>query len=138
MTDQRNTESRATGRRIALGIAVVCLGVVAACGGGDQGSTSAPATAPRPSGSQAGDVELARGRRVYVQNCARCHGTAGRGGIGPSFVGTRIQQDFPEVQEQVDFIARGRGLMPSFAGVLSEDDLRAVARYEREVLASQD
>jgi len=118
---------------------VACLGVllgltmcVAACS--DGGST--PATrAPLPQGSLAGEPALLKGRRIYLDRCAACHGQEGEGVVGPSFDDGKLLRDFDTVAAQIEFVRTGRGVMPQFGGVLDEDELRAVVRYEREVLS---
>ena len=112
----------------ALAIALGCF-VWAGCGGGDG------ATAPRPKGAQANDAELVTGRRIFVGNCARCHGSAGGGGsIAPQLSDGRVARAYPNIEDQLEVIRDGRGNMPSFGGLLTEEDIRSVARYEREVL----
>ena len=96
-----------------------------ACGGGHGGG----AKAPRPTGAQADDAALVKGRDVYVANCARCHGSQGQGGEGPD-----LADDPPDLDTGIDAVKQGPGSMPGFKGDLSSNEIRAVVRYVREVL----
>lgn len=114
-----------TPRALLAGLAVVGGATVfAACGG-----ASTPATPTDP--------VLARGQTIYNQKCASCHGPGGNGGMGPKLAGV-VENRYPNIEDQMAVIRDGRGSMPGFGGssssALSEDDVRAVARYEREVL----
>lgn len=81
-----------------------------------------------------GDAQLMTGREVYTNNCVACHGAAGEGGTGPKLSdGTSIER-FPDIQDHIDLIANGRNQMPAFGGKLSDDEIEAVVRYNREVL----
>jgi mono/diheme cytochrome c family protein len=115
---------------VALGVVVtVAALVLAACGGGGRTGGSSP----YPEGRQAEDRQLAAGRRVYVASCARCHGVSGQGNVGPRLAG-RVSDRFPDIEDQISFVENGKGLMPSFSDVLTDEEIRAVVRYEREVL----
>lgn len=77
------------------------------------------------------DPQLIEGAEVFRQSCARCHGAAGRGGIGPSLqqIETRLDD-----AAQRDIVVNGRNTMPRFASTLSESEIDAVVRYTREIL----
>lgn len=114
-----------TPRALLAGLAVVGTATVfAACGG-----ASTPATPTDP--------VLARGQTIYNTKCASCHGPGGNGGMGPKLAGV-VENRYPNIEDQMAVIRNGRSSMPAFGGTtssaLSEDDIRAVARYEREVL----
>ena len=117
-----------TPRALLAGLVVVAVATLfAACGG-----ASAPAT---PS-----DPVLAEGQTIYNQKCASCHGTGGNGGMGPKLAGV-VANRYPDIEDQKAVIANGAGSMPGFGGPatarLSDDEITAVARYEREVLGSK-
>jgi mono/diheme cytochrome c family protein len=101
-----------------LAAAVMALGtfLLAACGGDDVATPS--------------DPTLARGQQVYRQNCASCHGTKGDGGSGPRLAGV-VTGRYPNIDDQIAVIAEGRAGMPAFGERLSQDDMAAVAAYER-------
>jgi mono/diheme cytochrome c family protein len=80
------------------------------------------------------DPALVEGRAVYGAGCASCHGADGGGGMGRKLSDGAVLDAFPDIEDQVTVILDGRGQMPAFAGRLSEDEVRAVVRYTREVL----
>jgi mono/diheme cytochrome c family protein len=69
----------------------------------------------------------AAGQRVYMHNCARCHGAGGKGRNGPSL--TRTALDPGEIEQTVSW---GRPpKMPSFEKRLSAPEIKAVSAYVR-------
>ena len=114
-------------RGFAAALGAVML--ITACSGGTTAGT------PVPTGALAHDAEVLRGRTIFAEQCATCHGDAGGGGVGPSFHDEKLLNDFPTVAAQIAFVKRGRGIMPAWAGKLTEAQIRAVVRYEREVLS---
>ena len=60
---------------------------------------------------------------------------SGGGGLGPSFNDGKLLKDFSNIDAQVEFVKHGRGVMPPFAKSFSDAQIRAVVRYEREVLS---
>jgi mono/diheme cytochrome c family protein len=104
------------------------------------------------------DPVLAHGQDVYAANCAGCHGGSGQGGTGRPLSG-QVFLTFPDIADHLAWITNGSPAsgtpygdpnrpggqhvsqdgwpaMPAFGGALSEEDILAVARYEREVLDS--
>ncbi|NNL10186.1 MAG: cytochrome c oxidase subunit II [Pseudomonadales bacterium] len=77
------------------------------------------------------DEMYARGEGVYNRSCAACHGVDGKGGVGPSMIGTAVTTG--PLQKHVDVIVNGvQGTsMQAFGVQLSELDLAAVVTYER-------
>lgn len=85
-----------------------------------------------------GSGSAPRGKDVYLQNCAACHGVAGEGGIGPRLVGGQgslssanpiktIGSYWPYAPTVFDYIRRA---MPyASPGTLSADDTYAVTAY---------
>lgn len=104
------------------------------------------------------DPVLALGQEVY-SNCAGCHGSAGQGGTGRPLADS-VSLTFPNIQDHIDFVTNGSpaagtpygdpnrpggqhiarsqgfGTMPAWEGTLTEEEILAVVRYEREVLDS--
>jgi mono/diheme cytochrome c family protein len=118
---------------LVAALAVLTL-LLSACGGGS--SDTAPQS-PKPTGKLANDAELLKGRVLFQNNCAECHGFSGEGGVGPTFNDGKLLRDFPDVAAQVAFVEQGKGVMPSFRGQLTAAQLHAVVRYEREVLSKR-
>jgi ubiquinol-cytochrome c reductase cytochrome c subunit len=75
-----------------------------------------------PAGSAvAGDVD--RGKSVFAQNCAGCHGTGGQGGgVGPTLAGAGLDADTVAATVQ-----QGRGVMP--AGIVGGQEQADVVAY---------
>ena len=116
-------------------VAIVCaVTTVLAIG---CGSSQSAKQSPFPRGPLANDVELLQGRTVFARNCATCHGASGGGAVGPKFTGGKLQHDFPGIAAQVAFVKRGRGIMPAWGSVLTAEQIRAVVRYEREILSER-
>lgn len=77
----------------------------------------------------AGDASASSGRHVFMQaRCFACHGEYGFGGVGPRFRENRFLGMADYVVGQ---ILVGRGVMPSFAEALNNDQIAAVASYIR-------
>jgi mono/diheme cytochrome c family protein len=79
--------------------------------------------------------QLDQGATVFAQRCASCHGAAGEGGVGPSFVG--VVDRIPDPDTHAAVVRDGRGRMPAFEGVLSDEQIALVVAFEREVLSGQ-
>jgi mono/diheme cytochrome c family protein len=80
------------------------------------------------------DPELQLGQSVYNANCARCHGPQGGGGVGNKLNEGVVVARFPEIEDHIAVIVNGFGSMPAWEGTLTPEEIRAVARYEREAL----
>lgn len=99
---------------------------------------------------------LALGEEVF-SSCTACHGSGGGGGSGPAFTEGEVVLTFPELGSHVDFVAAGsvdgeaygdpgrpggqrvgNGAMPAWGESLTEAELYAVVRYEREVLGGEE
>jgi cytochrome c oxidase subunit 2 len=80
---------------------------------------------------EAGTSEL--GKETFEGACAKCHGLAGEGDIGPRLAGNRLLED----ASAVEAIARqGIGEMPPVAKDWEERQMRALTDYLREEVAS--
>lgn len=119
---------------VILGILALAL-VAAGCGK----KADVPAENSGSSAPAGGDP--AKGKTVYA-NCTACHGAKGEGGVGPNFAPAEGKQAVDERLSEADHIAvvtDGRtgkiGFMPAWKDTLSDDDIRNVVAYEREVLA---
>lgn len=79
-----------------------------------------------PLRAQEGDVEA--GAAVYEENCATCHGEKLRAtGAAPDLKGLGADQ-----RAKFDMmVSQGKGQMPSWEGVLSDDEKAAVWAYIR-------
>jgi mono/diheme cytochrome c family protein len=69
------------------------------------------------------------GHDVFMQSgCFACHGELGYGGAGPRFRNDKL---LAADQYVIGQILLGRGIMPSFAQRLNNDQIAAVATYVR-------
>jgi len=120
-------------RRLATLLGAAVLGAAAlvplACGDDGGGGSSTPELTPE----QESDEQLVTGRDVYIESCATCHGADGGGGSGVKLSDGAVAENLT-LEEQIEVINDGRGLMPSWEGDLTEDEIESVARFEREVL----
>lgn len=103
------------------------------------------------------DPVLAQGEEIY-SSCAGCHGSGGEGGTGPALNGGEVLLTFPDPQQHIAWVTEGspgggtpygspdrpggqqisQGGMPGFGEQLSEEEIIAVVRYEREVLSGEE
>ena len=77
----------------------------------------------------AGDPFL--GAKVYNRHCAMCHGANGKAMVAgtPDFLHTNLLAKPDFVLKE--FIKAGRGIMPSFQGVLKDPEIFDVISYIR-------
>ena len=120
--DQALKSGAVTRRRLTAALAGLVLTAalgLAACSGSDTSAT--------PS-----DPVLARGQEVYKKNCATCHGSKGGGGSGVKLAGV-VASRYPNIEDHENVIRNGiQPGMPAWGSKLSDDDIQAVARWERE------
>jgi len=76
-------------------------------------------------------ANLFRGGEVYVENCEQCHGGNGRGVMPGTPDLTRSRTLLDTDLRLFDLISDGKGTMPGFQGVLSNDDILSVIGYLR-------
>lgn len=77
------------------------------------------------------DELMAKGEEVYQKNCASCHQANGEGiaGTFPAIKASPVATGPRD--KHIDFVLNGKGMMPSFATMLSASDLAAVITYQR-------
>ncbi|MDF0665701.1 MAG: c-type cytochrome [Nitrospira sp.] len=89
-----------------------------------------------PKAADSSSVDQTKGKRIFAQHCAGCHGTAGKGDgyvlLGPEPANltkpaTKTKSDAALLQT----IHEGKPNMPSWKVRLSERDSRAVLAYIR-------
>lgn len=106
----------------------------------------------RGGGGAEASALLAAGQEVYTTGaqCVSCHGANGQGGTGPALAGGAVLVTWPTCDEHIKWIALGsdgwsvavgstygaeakpvQGGMPGFEADLSDEELRAVAAFER-------
>jgi mono/diheme cytochrome c family protein len=89
-------------------------------------------TSPRPGDANRGASPDA-GAATFADNCARCHGSDGGGGVGPRLSEGRVAARFPSIDDQIGFVTNTDGNVID-AGQLSAEDIRAVVEYTRGLL----
>ncbi len=102
-------------------------------------ATAAPETtavpeeteAPEDTEAPAGDVD---GMAIYEANCARCHGSDGTGGRGPSLI--EHIANHPDKASDIGIVTIGGENMPSFGDKLSEAEIVAVIDYAYETFCA--
>jgi cytochrome c6 len=93
--------------------------------------TSMPVAAAATENDSVATQVLERGRVLFLDNCAECHQSNGRGlkGIYPSLASSEVVRGSgTDVALQLII---GRGEMPSFAGAMSPQDMADVVTYVR-------
>ena len=83
---------------------------------------------------EAQEISLEDARKIFASNCSWCHGNFGKkaGKGGPKLAGTAKDE------EQVfQTILKGQNAMPSFKATLTEDKIRALARYIKSLPADE-
>ncbi len=109
-------------------------------------AAAAPATAPAPAPTQVAAAEPAKpaatakkskddlmkaGATLYAGKCAACHQAAGQGlpPTFPSLVGSKVATG--PAEGHITQILKGKNAMPPFASLLSDDEIAAIATFER-------
>ncbi len=125
-------------------IALFTLGnaLVAGCGGKSEQSSEGSSASQTQSATQApaasAPVEL-DGAKIYAEKCALCHGPNGKGdgpggaALNPKprdhtdgkYMNTRTDEQLLEV------IHNGKGNMPAWKGILTEEQMKAVLKHVR-------
>jgi cytochrome c6 len=104
-----------------------------ACGRGRfaRGGVLVLALASAPFCSLAADAnELARGKELFGKiqpSCAVCHTLQAAGAEGQ--IGPVLDEIKPDAARVMSALKSGIGVMPSYAGKLDEQDMRAVAAF---------
>ncbi|HEX8084461.1 MAG TPA: cytochrome c [Solirubrobacteraceae bacterium] len=118
------------GSRLLLASLLATAALLGACGGDDSSGSSDG----RPPQQVVDSGNAAKGKDVFGQNCAACHGGDGGGGTGPKLAGVSEYANPDVVVEQV---REGGGGMPAFGDRLSEQELADVSAYVVKDLAAK-
>lgn len=76
--------------------------------------------------NQNDEVALKNGEVIFTQVCAACHGQDGKLGVGGA---KDLSASTLKHEQVVAMISQGKGLMQPYEGVLSEQEIEAVATY---------
>lgn len=125
---------RRSGRVGTAATLVAATLLLASCGGGNGDGTTATSPADDAVQTTAVEGHLDLGEQVYGTNCATCHGAAGEGGFGPKLADGAVIERYPDVADHRAVVVSGRDAMPAWGDTLTEEEIDAVVRYEREQL----
>lgn len=72
--------------------------------------------------------KIAQGKKIFLQNCAICHGANAQGGMGPSLngLGHVIHHSPKKLLTQIN---NGGGGMPAFGNKLSKEEQESILIY---------
>jgi mono/diheme cytochrome c family protein len=79
------------------------------------------------SGASPYNAPTVDGKQVFITNCGSCHTLAAAGTTGQ--VGPNLDQVSLPASQVAGQVREGGGSMPSFAGQLSDAEIRAVAAF---------
>ena len=82
---------------------------------------------PGSGGGGGGGQQATDGKSIFTTNCAGCHTLADAGASGT--VGPNLDQAKPDAALVTDRVTNGKGVMPSFKGNLTPEQIKAVADY---------
>jgi cbb3-type cytochrome c oxidase subunit III len=89
---------------------------------------AAVAGLPVKGGGGGGKIEATSGKEIFsAAGCGSCHTLAAAGTNGT--IGPNLDQAKPDHALVVDRVTNGKGVMPSFKGRLSDEQIQAVADY---------
>ena len=119
-----------------LGMKLVFIGVILglmACGG-DKKTTSSSTTNKTTASSSAkkseSDTGNRKGKLVYKQYCVICHGADGKLAISNA---TDLSTSTVTMDERINQITNGKGLMTPYKDILSQEQIKSVAEYIEEL-----
>jgi cytochrome c6 len=72
------------------------------------------------------EKEKNQGKSVYQQYCKLCHGDDGKLGLNGS---KDLSKSILNIDERIIIIKAGRNTMTPYRGILSEEEIKAVANY---------
>jgi quinohemoprotein ethanol dehydrogenase len=101
------------------------------CGGGND--EASPPPPPATTATETGGGQATSGAQLFSDNCESCHGANGTGGhVGPDLQKSSVAESLAKVEKQV---RKGKGVMPSFSNVLTDEQIDTVAHYVVEQIA---
>jgi cytochrome c6 len=109
-------------------ILVACGLVLAGCSGGKTVSPAPQTVEGNVPTTPAVKGDPTAGKQVFdTAGCKSCHTLKDAGATGT--VGPNLDQVKPPLELVIDRVTNGKGVMPSFAGQLSEKQIADVAAY---------
>lgn len=77
----------------------------------------------------AGNVVIS-GQKVFKQYCVLCHGADGKKGLNNA---ADLTKSTMSDMDRIEIITHGRNLMTPFRGILTSEEIEAVAEYTKEL-----
>ena len=130
---------------VAALIALFTLGnaLIAGCGGNknqgaDSNSTQAQSSTPAPETTPAAPA-VVDGDKIYAEKCTVCHGPGGKGdGPGGAALNPKPRDHTSGAymnartdDQLLEVIRNGKGNMPAWKSVLSDEEIHAVLKHVR-------
>ena len=83
-------------------------------------------------GGSYSDDKFNLGKDIYLNegNCAACHSLKDAGSVAN--VGPNLNEIRPDLGRVIISVTNGAGVMPSYLGILTQDEIEAVAYYVSE------
>ena len=102
-------------------ITIVLLGtLIWACGGGDTPTNAGNSNKKEPA------PKVVDGKKVFKKNCTVCHGLYGDMEVNGA---KNLNLSILSKAERIEIITNGKKIMTPFKGVLSAEQIEAVAQY---------
>jgi len=96
--------------------AFICIATfVLACGG---------------NGSKLSTEQLAEGKKTFGKLCVACHGSTGDMSLNGA---KKFSESVLSLEERIQVITNGKNMMTPYKGILSEEEIKAVAGYTIEL-----
>ena len=113
---------RGYGKKIVIAMLLIML-LFAACAGKTEKAKTGKEKATTPAIS---------GKAIYDANCRVCHGVDGKGVPGTGAADLTVRAKELTLEQIKNQIKNGGKDMPAFAKALTDEEIDAVARYEKE------
>jgi len=75
---------------------------------------------------------ITQGKKLFLNNCASCHGVNAQGKIGPALNGTGHSAHHSPMA-MMQKIKKGGKIMPSFRDKLSDEEIMYIIRYLKSI-----
>jgi len=111
--------------RISIVFTFIIVVILIACGG--ENPTGGVKIVNVKNGAEQNHIDqLKNGKKVFKQYCVACHGMDGRLGINGA---KNFAQSDLSLEERIEVITNGRGMMTSFKGILKSEQIETAAKY---------
>lgn len=119
-------------KKLIVCFAIASLGLLLACGG-DKKESASSSSANKNAGSTAEAAVTTgnkKGKLVYKQYCVICHGADGKLAVSGA---KDLSVSVLTMEESIDQITNGKGLMTPYKDILSASQIKSVAEYLEEL-----